>query len=67
MRLFPRTVGKRFSCARIGASEGTHPRPCLPGRGNGRKGDARVGSCRSLHLYPAPQDVGLTYMLFTAQ
>ena len=41
MGLFPRTVGKRFSRARTGASWGTHPRSRPPGRGNGRKADAR--------------------------
>ncbi len=65
MGLFPRTVGKLFSRARTGASWGTHPRSRPPGRGNGRKADARVGSCRTLHLYPAPQDVVLTGMPFT--
>jgi hypothetical protein len=65
MGLFPRTVGKRFSRARTGASWGTHPWPRLPGRGKGRKADARVGSYRTLHLYPAPQHVVLTGIPFT--
>ncbi len=62
MGLFPHPIGKQFSRARTGASWGTHPRPRLPGRENGRKADARVGSCRTLHLYPTPQDVVLTRM-----
>ena len=65
MGLFPRTIGKRFSRARTGASWGPPPRPRLPGRGNGRKADARVGSCRTLHFYAASQHVVLTGMPFT--
>ncbi len=65
MGLFPRTVGKRFSRAQISASCRAHPRPRLPGRENGKKGDARAGSCRTSHLYPAPQYLGLTGMPFT--
>ena len=64
MGLFPRTVGKRFPRARTGASWETHPRSRPPWRGNGRKADAREGSCGTLHVYPAPQDVVLTYMPF---
>ena len=62
MGLFPRTIGKRFLRTRTDASWRTHPWPRLHGRGNGRKAYARVGSCRTLHLYPAPQDVVLTRM-----
>ena len=64
MGLFPRTVGKRFSrpdrCLL-----GVPSRPRLPGRERESKEEAREGSCGTLHLYPAPQDVGLTGMPFT--
>jgi hypothetical protein len=48
MGLFPRTVGKGFSCARTGGFMGADPHPACPGEGTGGRempGEAHAGPC----------------------
>ena len=64
MGLFPRTVGKRFFARPDERLLGPIRTPLCPGEGTGRGEMPGAGSCRTLHFYPAPQDVVLTGMPF---